>query len=190
MSNEYIKTNNTNKTNKINKTKENNVTKDLTPAQYARMIDYIERKRRGENVGDLLLHFPTNKEDAKKWEYKYWSTKPVTKINEIVSLVSVIDPDLKPATTQSKMFEPYCWVEFNLNDDNDMKDVCAFLNKNYHLDSSDKFRLFYNVEYLKWSLNGGKLIGIRVKQDKDKNNDKNNDKNGARNPKKMILILR
>jgi glycylpeptide N-tetradecanoyltransferase len=135
----------------------------LTPEKYAKLMDYINRKQNGEKLGELVLDYPKNKDEAKAWTFKFWGSKPVPKVEESQPAVSIIDLDVKEKYgAQAKMFQPYSWTEFDLASDREVDDVCAFLNKNYKLDSGDNFRLYFTRDYLRWSLGlNGRVIGIR-----------------------------
>ena len=102
------------------------LTSKLTPKQYDRMMDYIKRKNNGENVGEFVLDYPKTREEAEKWEYKYWNKKPVQQINDNSAFVDIIDQDLASKLHQSIMPEPYQWVTFDINNDNQLDEICIF----------------------------------------------------------------
>lgn len=141
-------------------------TTPMTKDQYSRILEYLERKQRGENVGEFVMHRPQSREEATNWKYRYWGEKPVPKVGDVVSLVGIIDPDLEAKsklTPQSQMYEPYGWVDFDLGDDTEMDAVATFLNRHYTV-GDDRFRFQYTRDYLRWALGpGGKLIGIRAR---------------------------
>src|SRR5579862_6308229 len=129
---------------------------NLTPSQYQRMMNYLEKIKKGENVENFILDHPKNKEEAQYWSYKFWKNNPVPDINEKVTLSNIIDPDLqnkyKEMTEPQPMCEPYKWVDFNINDDKEMDEVVQFLNKYYKDDTNGKFMLYYTKEYIRWAL--------------------------------------
>lgn len=134
----------------------------LTPEKYGRLLDYLERSKRGEDVSNFVLDYPKTKDEAKTWDYKYWSKRSIPKLGEAQATVNIIDQDLKSKlVTQVKMFSPYSWIEIDLSNDKQVDDICTFLNKNYKLDKGDNFRLYYTKEYIRWSLGPKcKMIGI------------------------------
>lgn len=141
----------------------------ISTEKYTRLSNYLEKIKKGEDVSNYVIDYPKTKDEAKTWNYKYWDTKPVPKIGEINGVVKIIDPDLKlKFQTQKKMFEPYTWIEFDLSNDKQMDDICAFLNKNYVCDKNDSLKLYYTKEYIRWSLgfsdklpnSKSKIIGI------------------------------
>ena len=112
MTEEYTK--NTNKNQDLKKL--NKISQDkLTPGQFERMLDYIKRRKNGEKLPDFVLNHPMNKDEAKNWEFKFWQNRPVPKLDETISLVSIIDNDLKNKfKNQDAMYEPYECAEFVL----------------------------------------------------------------------------
>ncbi|AYV83552.1 MAG: N-myristoyltransferase [Hyperionvirus sp.] len=136
----------------------------LSAAQYARMLDYVNRRKNGEQLPDFILDHPTTKEEAKNWDYKFWSNRLVPKLDEPSPLVGIIDAQLKDHIVNEpiKMFEPYEW--FKLDSNSNLGEVVTFLNKYYNADSSkDEFRPHHTAEYMKWSLGEKfKIIGIRA----------------------------
>lgn len=141
----------------------------LTQGQLNRMMDYLERRRKGEKLPDFVLNHPMNADEAKNWEYKFWSTQPVPKIGESVGLPGIILKHLKEHYVhQEKMFDPYQW--FNLTpmdlDSSSWDDILNFLNKYYKINSKDEFREHFTKDYLRWILGRDYIIlGFKVKSE-------------------------
>lgn len=124
----------------------------LTSEKYDRLIKYTERIKNGEQV-KIVLDYPKDLEEALSWDYKYWNDKPVVKLSENQTLVKIIDDQISTKYTEPiEMAKPYEWVVIDLLNDQQMDEVCNFLNKNYLTDPDNKFRLHYTKEYLRWSL--------------------------------------
>lgn len=134
----------------------------LSPEKQKRLLNYIERKEKGEDVGDFIYDYPKTKDETKIWDFKFWNKKPVVITIHPVHVIDIIDQNLKSKfISQNKMLDPYTWIDFNLSDDNQIENVCTFLNKNYKINNKDNFRLYYTKDYLRWSLGtSGKIIGI------------------------------
>ena len=138
---------------------------NLTAKQCNRMIEYIEKKKRGENVGEFVPDYPKSREEAENWKYNYWDKQPVSQLKDNNSLLNIINPNLHEEYSKMKQKEipSYSWVTFDLNKEEDALAICNFLNKNYRLGQDDKFRLFYTEKYLRWSLGEDHIItGIRA----------------------------
>ena len=97
----------------------------------------------------------------RKWnqlakERKFWDTQPVIKVREA-------NKDRKSGPLKSKedhkiQMEPtplpkgFGWRNFNLNDENDIKDLYYLLYENYVEDDGGVFRFNYSKEFLQWAL--------------------------------------
>ncbi|XP_070072068.1 glycylpeptide N-tetradecanoyltransferase-like [Drosophila takahashii] len=107
---------------------------------------------------------------AKK--FAFWSTQPVTKLDEQVTTNECIEPNKEVSEIRA---EPYTlpggfkWVTLDLTDANDLKELYTLLNENYVEDDDAMFRFDYQPEFLKWSLQppGWKRdwhVGVRVEK--------------------------
>ncbi|XP_034102524.1 glycylpeptide N-tetradecanoyltransferase [Drosophila sulfurigaster albostrigata] len=110
------------------------------------------------------------RQQAKK--FAFWSTQPVTKLDELVTTNECIEPNKKIDDIRA---EPYTlpsgfkWVTLDLNDASDLKELYTLLNENYVEDDDAMFRFDYQPEFLKWSLQppGWKRdwhVGVRVEK--------------------------
>jgi len=105
-------------------------------------------------------------------KFAFWSTQPVTKLDEQVTTNECIEPNKEVSEIRA---EPYTlpggfkWVTLDLTDANDLKELYTLLNENYVEDDDAMFRFDYQPEFLKWSLQppGWKRdwhVGVRVEK--------------------------
>ncbi|AYV76475.1 MAG: N-myristoyltransferase [Terrestrivirus sp.] len=146
---------------------------------FSRIQDYIAKVKNNEDVTDFLLKHPKTKEDAIKWDYKYWKTQPVTQIGKVAPLPKIINKEiLNKHKEEVKMLEPYTWKNFDLNNDADMEEVVKFINKYNVSDENSKFKYVYTKENIKYMLshkqNRGYIFGMTATSNKDEtSSDKN-----------------
>lgn len=116
------------------------------------------------------MNHPKNKDSALKWNYTFWNTQPTTKLNEIVSIDSQIEPDKqiddvnKNSTTLPDGFE---WVKYDFSNVENCKIVANFLDKYYVEDSNREFRLYYSSDLIEWMYKNSNYIAIGVKVTKN-----------------------
>lgn len=115
------------------------------------------------------MNHPKNLETALKWDYKFWNTQPVTKLNEIVTLDGQIESD-KPIENISSVMQElppdFEWCTFDLSNKDDCSNVATFLDKYYVEDSEHTFRLHYTPDLIGWiygETDGTKVIAIGVR---------------------------
>jgi glycylpeptide N-tetradecanoyltransferase len=140
--------------------------KNLTAGEKKRLTEYMEKIQNGEKVDRFVIKHPKDKEDAKHWDYKFWKTQPVMGLEDYPiqskQLQTLVVPD-----EPYKLPENFEWKEINLNNDEDMDQVCELLQKYYLEDVHEKFRLLYSKSHLRWALGTtGFFIGVMIK---DKN---------------------
>lgn len=129
--------------------------KKLTKKQHENFCKYIDNGGKGV----LVLDYPRTDKEAEFWDYKFWNTKPVQKINDIPGETVIINKKLE-LLQQQNMFNPYSWIEYDINNDNIMELVTEFLNKN-NFSNGNKYRNNYSVEYLRWALGkNGRIVCI------------------------------
>lgn len=110
--------------------------------------------------------YPKRQEDSKKYEYKFWNTQPVIKFDQIVSTDQAINstkPDMGNLETVTKLPPDYIWVNFDLNNDNDIDEIVLFLNKHYTPESENKFKMHFTSNFLKWRYLNSEYIWLGVR---------------------------
>lgn len=113
--------------------------------------------------------YPRNLEAAKKWEFKFWPTQPVPKLNEIVMLDSPIEPVVNSDNNIVPEVLPtdFEWVNYDLTNEDHKTKITTFLNKFYDIDVLGEFSKQYNNFYLDWLSNGKQYIALGVEYKKN-----------------------
>jgi len=116
------------------------------------------------------MNHPKNLETALKWDYKFWNTQPVVKLNEIVTLDGQIEPDKPIENVNTSIFElppDFEWCTFDLSNKDECTLVATFLDKYYVEDSEHTFRLHYTSDFIQWIYDNQSkniAIGVRVRK--------------------------
>lgn len=110
------------------------------------------------SLNDVLTGLALNGKNAKDMgSYKFWKTQPVPKFDEI-SDKPVEEGPLENKTVDDvpkepqKLIDGFEWVDMDLQDDGEMKEVYQLLNGHYVEDDEAMFRFNYGTAILKWSL--------------------------------------
>jgi len=88
-------------------------------------------------------------------EYKFWSTQPVPKLNEVITTNEEINPDPPLEKIRSEPYslpEGFKWDTLLLDDPLVLKEVYVLLNENYVEDDDNMFRFDYSPEFINWAL--------------------------------------
>ena len=115
------------------------------------------------------MNYPKNRESALKWNYKFWNTQPVTKLNEIVNIDSQIESNKIISDIPLSLPNDFDWHSLNLTDITDATELITFLDKYYVEDSNNEFRLHYTIDLLNWIYNRqgpnstSIALGVKVK---------------------------
>lgn len=116
------------------------------------------------------MNHPKNKENALKWDYKFWNTQPVLKLNEINNIDGQIEPDKKILDIKQNQFDlpdNFEWIKYDLNDVENCKFIANFLDKYYVEDANGEFRLHYDAEFIEWIYKNSNHVAIGVKVSKN-----------------------
>ncbi len=118
------------------------------------------------------MNYPKNHEMALKWDYKFWNTQPVTKLNEKVNIDCQIEPDKQSDELSNVSLNlplDFEWCTFNLLEHNDCTKVSEFLNDHYVENSSNGFRLQYKSDFIEWLYKNSHHIAIGVRMKSNNN---------------------
>ncbi len=125
------------------------------------------------SIADLLTGLaPTGKNKKDMADYKFWSTQPVSRFDEAIELDGPIEaPAEFVSTDEVGLLRDFQWVNMNLDDDSELKEVYELLSANYVEDEDAIFRFDYSASFLRWALksphyNKDWHIGVRVKATK------------------------
>ena len=110
-----------------------------------------------------LVPYPKNIDNATKWDFKFWSTQPVTKLNEniIVDTDSGITNTLQDSLPDS-LPENFEWKNYNLSDLGQRTKILVFLNKFYGTDINNEFSKQYSENYLEFISNNRTYVAVGV----------------------------
>ncbi|KAJ3165163.1 Glycylpeptide N-tetradecanoyltransferase 2 [Irineochytrium annulatum] len=140
----------------------------------------FERKLREvvDKLGGAGLLDPTpvrsNKELKDMGDYKFWSTQPVPRTDEMVLKDGPIEADKLPEEIQKEPYElkgDFEWSTVDIEQADQKKEVYELLTLNYVEDDDAMFRFDYSAEFIQWALKppGWKKVwhrGVRVKSNK------------------------
>jgi glycylpeptide N-tetradecanoyltransferase len=107
------------------------------------------------NLQDIMTGLAASGKNAKDMaSYKFWSTQPVPKFGEAqkeleegpmrIQKLEDVPKDPPP------MLSGFEWVEMDLTDDAEMKELYDLLSGHYVEDDEAMFRFNYSASILKW----------------------------------------
>jgi len=94
-------------------------------------------------------------EEALQKQYQFWSTQPVPKMDEKITVNEPIEPDKALNEIRHEPYslqEGFQWDTLNLDDPLVLKELYTLLNENYVEDDDSMFRFDYPPQFLKWAL--------------------------------------
>ena len=99
-----------------------------------------------------MSSYPNTYSEAIKKKNTYWENKPVKKLDQKeIPKNTKIEMLRKRKIYNSETpvdLSPLEWKKLDLNNDDEIEKVCAFLNKNYLYDESKQFILEYTNELI------------------------------------------
>ena len=117
----------------------------------------------------------TGKNQKDMASFKFWQTQPVPRLDESQAeraklpdgAIKEVTPDQVPQTP-APLPEGYEWVELDLTDDEELKEVHNLLNLHYVEDDNAAFRFSYSKSFLDWALKAPGWrkswhVGVRAK---------------------------
>lgn len=115
----------------------------------------------------METEYPTTISEGKKYNYDYWKNKPVRDFDEESLVSKKIEKKIK--IDKYELPDEFKFISVDMNDNTLMKKIELFLAKNYVKDHSNKFRLNYTPEFIRWSLGKNGFIIAIVTNDKKNN---------------------
>lgn len=112
-------------------------------------------KATNPNILPLLRDAAKTPQEAMTKNFKFWSTQPVPKFDEVIERNEPIEPNKKISEIRA---EPYAlpdgfkWETMKLDDPLVLTELYTLLNENYVEDDDAMFRFDYQPEFLKWAL--------------------------------------
>lgn len=124
-------------------------------AQLKSLLDEAMRSKGNSGLLPLLRETPKTQQEAMQKSYKFWSTQPVPKFDEVIEQNEAIEANKEMSALRA---EPYAlpdgfkWDTMTLDDPLVLKELYTLLNENYVEDDDAMFRFDYQPEFLKWAL--------------------------------------
>lgn len=126
-------------------------TDPLVNAQLKQILDEAMKSK----LNPLMRDIAKTQQEAVQKPFKFWSTQPVPKFDEIVEHNEPIEPNKQISDIRA---EPYAlpdgfkWETMKLDDPLVLTELYTLLNENYVEDDDAMFRFDYQPEFLKWAL--------------------------------------
>ncbi|XP_030631297.1 glycylpeptide N-tetradecanoyltransferase 1b [Chanos chanos] len=96
---------------------------------------------------------PKSLQEARKHDYRFWSTQPVPKIDEVVTSCGPIDT-VKPSMREEPYSLPrgFSWDTLDLHNPVQIRELSTLLNENYTEEDDNTLRFHYTPQFLLWAL--------------------------------------
>ncbi|XP_052468213.1 glycylpeptide N-tetradecanoyltransferase 1b isoform X2 [Carassius gibelio] len=122
------------------------------------MLDSLSEEKQQEIQKALhLFSFghgpPKNLQEAQRHTYRFWDTQPVPKIDEKVTSHGPIESE-RPSVREEPFSLPqeFIWDTLNLDNQEQLRELCVLLNENYTEEDDNTLRLHYSPQFLLWTL--------------------------------------
>lgn len=128
----------------------------LDDAKLKSLLDEAYKYKSNPNIlPSLLRDAAKTPQEAMTKSFKFWSTQPVPKFDEVVEKSEAIEPNKEVSEIRA---EPYAlpdgfkWETMKLDDPLILAELYTLLNENYVEDDDAMFRFDYQPDFLKWAL--------------------------------------
>lgn len=154
---------------------------DMNPALKGELANMQPEKARqllkNMDLAQLLSGMSLNNSSSQKdmASYKFWATQPVPRLDETKEQrmalpdgpIKEVDPDKIPREPPP-LPANYEWVELDLTNETELKEVYELLNGHYVEDDKAMFRFAYSKSFLDWALKAPGWrkswhVGVRAK---------------------------
>ncbi|ORY83298.1 acyl-CoA N-acyltransferase [Protomyces lactucae-debilis] len=132
----------------------------------------LEQLMKQLTTGDLLTGMaPGGKNKKDMASYKFWSTQPVAKFEEVIDEEGAIEAPSDVPDEPTPLLKDFEWVTMDLDDPAELKEVYELLTQNYVEDDDASFRFDYSASFLQWALQAPGFhkslhVGVRVRASK------------------------
>lgn len=112
-------------------------------------------KATNPNILPLLRDAAKTPQEAVTKSFKFWSTQPVPKFDEVIERNEPIEPNKKISEIRAEPYalpDGFAWETMKLDDPLVLTELYTLLNENYVEDDDAMFRFDYQPEFLKWAL--------------------------------------
>ncbi|CAF1444955.1 unnamed protein product [Adineta ricciae] len=98
-----------------------------------------------------------DEKSALKQEWKFWQTQPVSTIGAKIDTDNVgpIESNKSKDELQQESYklpDGFSWDDVDVHVDEQLEELCTFLDDNYIEDDGNDFRLKYSMPFLRWAL--------------------------------------
>lgn len=103
----------------------------------------------------LLRDAAKTPQEAMTKSFKFWSTQPVPKFDEVIEKNEAIEPNKEVAEIRADPYalpDGFKWETMKLDDPLILAELYTLLNENYVEDDDAMFRFDYQPDFLKWAL--------------------------------------
>lgn len=127
----------------------------IDEAKLKSLLDEAYKFKSNPNILPLLRDAAKTPQEAMQKSFKFWSTQPVPKFDEVIEKSEPIEPSKKISEIRADPYalpEGFKWETMKLDDPLVLTELYTLLNENYVEDDDAMFRFDYQPEFLKWAL--------------------------------------
>ncbi|XP_065098904.1 glycylpeptide N-tetradecanoyltransferase 1b [Paramisgurnus dabryanus] len=96
---------------------------------------------------------PKNLKEALRHKYQFWNTQPVPKIDEEVTSQGPIESERSGVREEPySLPQDFIWDTLDLENQEQVRELCDFLNENYTEEDDNTLRFHYSPQFLLWAL--------------------------------------
>lgn len=130
-------------------------TDPIDSAQLKSILDEAMKSKLNPNILPLLRDVAKTPQEAMHKSFKFWSTQPVPKFDEVVEHNEAIEPNKQVSEIRADPYalpDGFKWETMKLDDPLVLTELYTLLNENYVEDDDAMFRFDYQPEFLRWAL--------------------------------------
>lgn len=127
----------------------------IDEAKLKSILDEAYKYKNNPNILPLLRDAAKTPQEAMQKSYKFWSTQPVPKFDEVIEKNEPIEANKKIEDIRAEPYalpEGFKWDTMKLDDPLVLTELYTLLNENYVEDDDAMFRFDYQPDFLKWAL--------------------------------------
>lgn len=128
----------------------------IDEAKLKSLLDEAYKFKSNPNMLPALLRdAPKTPQEAMTKSFKFWSTQPVPKFDEVIEKNEAIEPNKEVAEIRADPYalpDGFKWETMKLDDPLILAELYTLLNENYVEDDDAMFRFDYQPDFLKWAL--------------------------------------
>lgn len=127
----------------------------IDEAQLKTLLDEAYKYKANPTMLPYLREAAKTPQEAMTKSFKFWSTQPVPKFDEVVEKSEAIEPNKEVSELRADPYalpEGFKWETMKLDDPLILAELYTLLNENYVEDDDAMFRFDYQPDFLKWAL--------------------------------------